>query len=113
MNLLHGRGVLYSESGYIIYHGEFVNGLRAGYGVEYYVSGKIMYSGRWNGDRWNGQGGWWSSGGEENYRGEFVNGEPKDGRNIFFFLGLIELGRFEVERGGEGRGRGPEGGVYG
>ena len=62
-DLYNGYGELMHENGY--YAGNFINGVKCGFGNEYNVNNQLVYSGYWHGNMYHGPGKIYS---DQNYK---------------------------------------------
>ncbi|WP_217960009.1 DMT family transporter [Acutalibacter muris] len=78
---INGEGDFYSPTtGKIVYHGEVVNRMREGSGIEYWEDSDqvVKYSGQWHEDKYSGEGKLFDEDGNLVYSGMFEDGTPAE-----------------------------------
>ena len=83
-NVYEGRGIIYDESGNIIYKGYFREGKYEGYGQQY-SDKNLIYKGFFHDGKYNGKGNLYENGSKK-YEGNFYEGEY-NGVGIFYVNG--------------------------
>lgn len=81
---LNGNGIHYFDNGRKSFEGQFVEGIRFGYGTLFYKNGNIAYIGLWKNGKEDGQGISFYKNGNINYQGKWKNG-MKNGQGLSYY----------------------------
>jgi hypothetical protein len=83
-NCLNGNGVAINSKSLEKYEGEWSNGKRTGFGIEYYADGQKKYQGQFYNSIYNGTGTFYFKSGER-YIGNFKNGKMHGNKSQFYY----------------------------